>query len=134
MTQKDSPLPQRIVGVIPARLASSRLPGKVLRDLNGQPLLAWVYRAARACTQFDEIVIAADSTEVEALCAARNWPCLMTSPNLPSGTDRLYAVSRILHADIYVNIQGDEHIVQDDAVIGVLGDEVEVEVFHSGRL
>jgi CMP-2-keto-3-deoxyoctulosonic acid synthetase len=81
----------RVVGVIPARLASTRLPRKVLRNLLGEPLLAWVYRAAIACPELDEVIIAADSDEVALqLCTQRGWPCILTSPDLPSGTDRLY--------------------------------------------
>jgi 3-deoxy-manno-octulosonate cytidylyltransferase (CMP-KDO synthetase) len=104
--------PARILAVVPARLASTRLPRKVLRNLHGQPLLAWVVEAALRCPQLDEIVIAADSTEVAQLCAARNWRCQMTSPDLPSGSDRLFAVSREIPADIYVNIQADEPLLQ----------------------
>jgi len=113
-------LQQRIVAVIPARLASSRLPRKVLREIAGQPLLAWVYRAAKSCPQLDEVIVAADSPEVEALCRDRNWPCIMTSPDLPSGTDRLFAVSRSVDADIYVNIQGDEPLLHPDHITAIL--------------
>ncbi len=60
----------RVVGVIPARLASTRLPRKVLRNLLGEPLLAWVYRAAIACPELDEVIVAADSDEVAQLCTA----------------------------------------------------------------
>ncbi len=56
----------RIIGVIPARLASTRLPRKVLRDMAGEPMLAWVYRAAKACPQLDEVIVATDSAEVPA--------------------------------------------------------------------
>jgi 3-deoxy-manno-octulosonate cytidylyltransferase (CMP-KDO synthetase) len=110
----------RIVGIIPARLASTRLPRKVLRTLAGEPLLAWVYRAAIACPELDQVVIAADSDEVHQLCLDRNWPCIMTSPELPSGTDRLYAVSRTVDADIYVNIQGDEPLLHPDHITAIL--------------
>jgi len=110
----------RIVGVIPARLASTRLSRKVLREIAGEPLLAWVYRAAKACPQFDEVVIAIDSTEVESLCHQRGWPCIMTSPELPSGTDRLYAVSRSIDAGIYVNIQGDEPLLRPEHISAIL--------------
>ena len=110
----------RIVAVIPARLASTRLPRKVLREIAGDPLLAWVYRAAKACPQFDQVVVAADSTEVLDLCNARNWPCVLTSPDLPSGTDRLYAVSREVAADIYVNVQGDEPLLQPAHIQAIL--------------
>ncbi len=110
----------RILGVIPARLASTRLPRKVLRELAGQPLLHWVYRAALACPQFDQVVIATDSPEVEALCRERGWPSLLTSPDLPSGTDRLNAVSQSVDADIYVNVQGDEPLLQPGHIDAIL--------------
>ncbi len=110
----------RVLGVVPARLASTRLPRKVLREIAGEPLLAWVVAAARACPQLHQVVVAVDSPEVEALCHARRWPCIMTDPALPSGTDRLHAVSRILPADIYVNIQGDEPLLTPAHIDAIL--------------
>lgn len=106
----------KVLGVIPARLASTRLPRKVLRELAGELLLAWVYRAAKACPLLDEVVVAADSEEVQAVCRERGWPCVMTSPDLPSGTDRLHAVSQQMDATIYVNVQGDEPLVPPEAI------------------
>lgn len=109
----DSTQPRiRTLGVIPARLASTRLPGKVLRLIAGRPMLAWVYEAARACPQLDQVLVATDSEEVAALCRQNNWPVQLTSPDLPSGTDRLHAVAQSIHAEIYVNIQGDEPLLQ----------------------
>jgi len=110
----------RVLGVIPARLASTRLPRKVLRELLGEPLLAWVYRAAVACPGLDSVMIAADSAEVMELCDAQGWPAILTSPDLPSGTDRLYAVSQQIAADIYVNIQGDEPLLQPGHITALL--------------
>jgi len=110
----------RILGVIPARLASTRLPRKVLRNIAGEPMLAWVYRAAKACPQLDEVIVATDSSEVEQLCDEHGWRCLLTSPDLPSGTDRLCAVSRIVDADIYVNIQGDEPLLLPEHITAIL--------------
>lgn len=104
--------PGRVLGVIPARLASTRLPRKVLREIAGQPLLAWVVAAARACPQLDGVIVAADSPEVERLCRERGWHAMMTGPELPSGTDRLHAVALAHPADIYVNIQGDEPLLE----------------------
>jgi 3-deoxy-manno-octulosonate cytidylyltransferase (CMP-KDO synthetase) len=108
----DNPTLGRVLGVIPARLGSTRLARKVLLPIAGEPLLAWVYAAAKACTALDDIIIATDNEEVMALCQARNWPAMMTSPDLPSGTDRLHAVSQSIDADIYVNIQGDEPLLR----------------------
>ena len=110
----------RVLGVIPARLASTRLPRKVLRELAGQPLLAWVYRAAQACPGLDQIVIATDSTEVLELCDLHGWPCFITSPDLSSGTDRLFAVSQQIRAEIYVNIQGDEPLLEPAHIAALL--------------
>ena len=110
----------RIVGVIPARLASTRLPRKVLRNMAGEPMLAWVYRAAKACPALDDVIVATDSAEVQQLCDQHGWRCIMTSPDLPSGTDRLYAVSRVVDADIYVNIQGDEPLLLPDHITAIL--------------
>jgi len=116
-------LPQakhRVLGVIPARLASTRLPRKVLRTLAGEPLLTWVYRAAVSCPELDHVIVAADSTQVADVCAAHNIPCFMTSPDLPSGSDRLFAVSRHIDADIYVNIQGDEPLLHPQHIAAIL--------------
>ena len=110
----------RVLGVIPARLASTRLPRKVLREIAGRPMLTWVYDAARACPQIDQVVIATDSEEVAELCGANNWPFAMTSPDLPSGTDRVHAVAQNIDAEIYVNIQGDEPLLTPDHISALL--------------
>ena len=103
--------PTRTLGVIPARLASTRLPHKVLREIAGKPMLAWVYEAASACPQLNEVVIATDSEDIVSLCSRNGWPVELTSPQLPSGTDRVHAVAQRRDADIYVNIQGDEPLI-----------------------
>jgi 3-deoxy-manno-octulosonate cytidylyltransferase (CMP-KDO synthetase) len=110
----------RTLGVIPARLASTRLPRKVLREIAGRPMLAWVYEAARACPQLDHVVVATDAEEIAALCRANGWPVELTSPELPSGTDRVHAIAQRIQADIYINIQGDEPLLQPDHLTALL--------------
>jgi 3-deoxy-manno-octulosonate cytidylyltransferase (CMP-KDO synthetase) len=110
----------RIVAVIPARLASTRLPGKVLRPLAGVPMLGWVYRAALACTQLHQVLIATDSDEVVAYADSQGWPSIMTSTTLASGTDRVHAVAGLVDADIYVNIQGDEPLIRREHIDALL--------------
>jgi 3-deoxy-manno-octulosonate cytidylyltransferase (CMP-KDO synthetase) len=112
--------PERVLAVIPARLASTRLPRKVLRELHGQPLLAWVVEAAQRCPQIGRLVVAADSAEVAELCAARGWECQMTAPELASGSDRLFAVARNVDADLYVNIQADEPMLEPAHISALL--------------
>ncbi len=104
----------RIAGIIPARLASTRLPRKVLRELAGRPMVEWVWRAAQASGLMDPVVVATDADEVAALCRARSIPVLMTSPACASGSDRVREAARQIAAEIYVNIQGDEPTLTPD--------------------
>ncbi len=120
-----------IVAVIPARLASTRLPRKMLQPLLGRPLLQWTVEAALRCPQFHRVVVATDSDEIGALCEREGWAWQMTSATLPSGTDRMHAVAQIVPAAIYVNLQGDEPLLQPkhiDALLRpfALGPHVEV--------
>jgi 3-deoxy-manno-octulosonate cytidylyltransferase (CMP-KDO synthetase) len=112
--------PANVLGVIPARLASTRLSRKVLRNIAGRPMLAWVFEAASACPQLDRVVIATDSDEVAELCQQNNWPVQLTSADLPSGTDRVHAVAQLIDADIYVNIQGDEPLLKPEHLTALL--------------
>ncbi|HEX4020542.1 MAG TPA: 3-deoxy-manno-octulosonate cytidylyltransferase [Acidobacteriaceae bacterium] len=102
----------RVLGVIPARLASTRLPRKVLREIAGRPMLSWVYEAAVTAGVFDAVIVATDSDEVAAFGRAQGWDVRLTSPTLPSGTDRVHAIAQQEAADIYVNIQGDEPLLR----------------------
>jgi 3-deoxy-manno-octulosonate cytidylyltransferase (CMP-KDO synthetase) len=112
----------QVIGVIPARLASTRLPRKILREIAGKPMLTWVVQAATQTRIFDRLIVAADSDEVVELCRTQGWEVEMTSPNLSSGTDRVHAVAqqlarenaRIEPNDIFVNIQGDEPLLRPE--------------------
>ena len=118
----EAPTP-RVLGVIPARLASTRLPRKVLLEIAGRPLLAWVHDVAQAACkagELDAVVVATDSVEVQNLCHREHWRCEMTSPDLASGTDRLQVVAERIPADIYVNIQGDEPLLEPDHIRALL--------------
>jgi len=97
----------RISVVIPARLESSRLPGKVLLDLGGKPMLQHVWERASAM-QADEVVIATDSDAVKT--AAEGWGArvMMTSPDCPNGTARIASILDELVGDFVINLQGDE--------------------------
>lgn len=101
----------RVLGVIPARLGSTRLPRKVLREIASKPMVEWVWLAAKESGQMDEVVVATDSDEVKIACRFRGIPVILTSPECASGSDRVYEVSRTMEAEIYVNIQGDEPLL-----------------------
>ncbi|MBX6359897.1 3-deoxy-manno-octulosonate cytidylyltransferase [Pseudacidobacterium ailaaui] len=111
---------ERILGVIPARLASTRLPRKVLREIAGEPMLAWVYRAARSCSRLDELLIATDSDEVMEFAHSRSFPAIFTPADCASGSDRVHAVAQSIPADIYVNIQGDEPMLRPEHLEALL--------------
>ncbi len=117
--------PGPTVAIIPARLASTRLPRKVLRLIAGKPLLAWVVEAALRSPLLNSIHVATDSEEVASLCRQHRWPVHLTSPDLPSGSDRVHAVAQLLAAQgqppaILVNIQGDEPLLHPDHIADLL--------------
>jgi 3-deoxy-manno-octulosonate cytidylyltransferase (CMP-KDO synthetase) len=103
-----------VAGVIPARLGSTRLRRKVLRELAGRPMIEWVWRAAAQSGLMDPVLVATDSDEVAAVCRDRAIPVILTSPNCASGSDRVRKVAIQIPADIYVNIQGDEPTLTPD--------------------
>jgi 3-deoxy-manno-octulosonate cytidylyltransferase (CMP-KDO synthetase) len=99
------------LGVIPARLSSTRLPRKVLREIAGVPMVVHVFNRAKKCRVLRDVLVATDSDEVVEACRAHHVPAVMTSSAHASGTDRLWEVSRARVADVYVNIQGDEPLI-----------------------
>lgn len=110
----------RVVAVIPARMASTRLPGKVLRSIAGKPMIAWVYQAAAASPLLHRVLIATDAPAVMEYAESQGWPSVMTSPEIASGTDRVHAVAGTVDADIYVNIQGDEPLLRPEHIAALL--------------
>jgi len=111
----------RVVAVIPARLASTRLPRKMLREIAGEPLIVWVYRAVERCRLIDEIVVATDSDEIMQCCQQRGIPVRMTSSDHRSGTERAHEISCSLKADVYLNVQGDEPLTRPEHIESLLG-------------
>jgi 3-deoxy-manno-octulosonate cytidylyltransferase (CMP-KDO synthetase) len=108
------------IAIIPARLASTRLPRKVLREIAGQPMIARVYEAAKQSPLLQDVIIATDSEEVMEFAQARGWKAQMTSDKHRSGTDRVYEVAQRMSADVYVNIQGDEPLARPEHLDALL--------------
>jgi len=115
-----TPLGFRAVAIIPARLASTRLPRKVLREIAGKPMVQRVYEAARGCSLLADVIIATDSDEVLALARSRGWKAEMTSAEHRSGTDRVYEIAQRVPADVYVNVQGDEPLARPEHLEALL--------------
>jgi 3-deoxy-manno-octulosonate cytidylyltransferase (CMP-KDO synthetase) len=110
----------RILGVIPARLDSTRLPGKVLRPIRGRPMVHHVFTRAGRSELLGDLLVATDSQEVHDYCARHGIKVTMTSSHHLSGTDRIYEVAGTISADIYVNIQGDEPMIRPEHVRALL--------------
>lgn len=115
----------RVVGIIPARAASSRLPGKLLKADTGKPLLQYTWEAACRSKSLAEVIVAADSPEIFQVVESFGGRAEMTGEH-PSGTDRIAEVARrcCRNADVLVNIQGDEPEL-DPAQIDVLVQQME---------
>ncbi|MGH9325667.1 MAG: 3-deoxy-manno-octulosonate cytidylyltransferase [Terriglobia bacterium] len=112
---------KRIIGVIPARLESVRLPRKPLLPILGHPMIAWVYARARAARLLTQLLVATDSDEVLEWCRSLRIPAAITSPAHHSGTERVFEVMTRQsrdgeRGDIYVNIQCDEPLVEAEHI------------------
>ena len=110
----------RIVGVIPARYGSSRFAGKVLADIAGKPMIQWVYERANQSKTLDELFVAVDDSRVQSRVEQFGGKAVLTAAHHESGTDRIAEVVEKMPADIVVNIQGDQPLIDpkmiDEAV------------------
>jgi len=106
--------------VIPARLASTRLPRKMLRPIAGKPLVGWTYEAARTCPLLADVIVATDSPEIFGLCSQHAWKAQLTSSAHRSGTERVQEISNSVAADIYINVQGDEPLVRPEQIAALI--------------
>lgn len=105
---------------IPARLKSTRFPRKVLADLCGKPMLWHVYQGVAQARHISDIWVMTDSPEVYEQALSWGAKAMMTAEECPSGTDRIASVLDSLDADIIVNVQGDEPLIQSDVVDGLV--------------
>lgn len=106
----------RTLAVIPARYASTRLPGKPLLDICGKPMIQRVYEAVRKASLVDEVLVATDDIRIVQAVEAFGGRAILTSSHCASGTDRLVEVARQEEADIYLNVQGDEPLLRPEDV------------------
>ena len=110
----------KALAIIPARLASTRLPRKMLREIAGQPLLGMVYQAVRRCSLLSDVLIATDSDEILQLAQKHGWNAQMTSASHRSGTERVQEVSTRTPADVYLNVQGDEPLTRPEHIAALV--------------
>ncbi len=110
----------KAIAVIPARLASTRLPRKMLREIAGKPLIGVVYAAVRSSPLLADVIVATDSDEILQVCRQHGWKALMTSSAHRSGTERVHEVSGREAADVYINVQGDEPMTRPEHIATLL--------------
>lgn len=106
----------KIIGVIPARYESSRFRGKPLADIFGKPMIWWVYQQCRKVKDFTAIYVATDDQKIFGKCKELGMDVIMTSPTHQTGTDRVGEVAEKVSADLYVNIQGDEPMIEPETI------------------
>lgn len=97
--------------VIPSRMGSTRFPGKPLCDLLGKPMIQWVCEAAARSGIGGAVIVATPDPEIVDACASFGAEAVLTSHNHPTGTDRIAEVAQKVRADVYLNVQGDEPLV-----------------------
>ena len=106
----------KVIAVIPARYTSTRLPGKPLADICGKPMIQHVYELISRAEGLDDIVVATDDARIADAVRAFGGKVFMTSPDCQSGSDRVREVASSLAADIYINVQGDEPLLEPSAI------------------
>ena len=124
----------KVVIVIPSRWKSSRFPGKSLALIDKVPMIKRVYKKACMAKKADKVFVATDNSKIFNFCKNNDIEVIMTSNKCKTGTDRVYEVSKKIHSDIYVNVQGDEPLINPnsiDTVINLLKRNLKRKIFAS---
>ncbi|WP_044932024.1 3-deoxy-manno-octulosonate cytidylyltransferase [Butyrivibrio sp. AC2005] len=106
----------KVVGVIASRYDSTRLPGKALKDICGRPMVWWVYQSVLNAKKLDEIYVATDDERIKTVCEQNNIPVIMTRKDHREAANRLQEVSQTISADFYVQINGDEPLLNAEHI------------------
>jgi 3-deoxy-manno-octulosonate cytidylyltransferase (CMP-KDO synthetase) len=127
----SDPTPPNVLAVIPARYASVRFPGKPLAPIAGRPMIQYVVEGVRRAHGVSRVVVATEDERIKAAVEAFGGEAIMTRPEHRTGTDRVAEVATHLTADIYINVQGDEPLIDPgtvDAVIAEMAEDESVQV------
>ena len=112
----------KIVGVIPARYGSSRFPGKPLQDICGKPMLWWVYQQAKKVEEFTDVYVATDDERIMDLCNKYDMNAVMTGEH-STHIARVHELSTKVEADYYVNVNGDEPLIEPETIRAIIPEE-----------
>ena len=111
----------KAVGIIPARMESTRFPGKVLAPIGGKPLIQWVVERVRQAQALDAVLVATDSEEVIEACRGFGANAVLTRADHPSGSDRIAEAAATTDAELVINIQGDEPLIDPELIDALVG-------------
>lgn len=124
----------KIIGVIPARYKSSRFPGKPLTDICGRPMIYWVYQQAKKVKEFHEVYVATDDERIREACEEFEMKVIMTSDCHQTGSDRVAEVAEKVEGDLFVNVQGDEPVIDPEMIRQVISIFTEDDSVYFGSL
>ncbi len=124
----------KVIGIIPARYHSSRFPGKPLADICGKPMLWWVYQQANMAQGIDDVYIATDDSRIKSVCNQLNIQSIMTSTEHKTHLDRLYEVSTKIEADFFINVNGDEPLIETSAIEQIIPIDIDPSSLYVANL
>lgn len=126
---------QKVIGVIPSRYSSTRLPGKPLKDIAGIPMVVHVLKRAQMSKMLDEVIVATDDKRIFDVVEAHGGKAMMTDLSHNNGSERMYEVSKTIAGDIFVVINGDEALLShehiDKGVEGILASNAPVSLLYN---
>lgn len=117
----------RTAGIIPARYGASRLPGKPIQDIQGRPMIWWVYQKAIKAKRLDQVLVAADDERIMEECSKWKIPAVLTGTSHRNAASRLQEVSERIVADFYVQINGDEPLIRPEYIDAVIPETISTE-------
>lgn len=124
----------KIAGIIASRYGSSRLPGKALKDICQRPMVWWVYQSAARSRILDEIYVATDDNRVEDVCKQYGIPVIMTKDTHREAANRLQEVSETVQADFYIQINGDEPLLNPDYIAAAVPEIIPQDIEYGTNL
>lgn len=110
----------KYIGVIPARYNSSRFPGKPLADICGKPMIWWVHEQLKKVTELTDVYVATDDSRIKNVCDNYGIKTVMTSDKHKTHLDRLFEVSTKVDGDFYINVNGDEPLIESNTIKKIL--------------
>lgn len=113
----------RIIGVIPARYASTRFPGKPLADICGKPMIWWVYQQVNKVSELKDVYVATDDERIRTKCDSLGLNVIMTDTNCKTSTERAYEVAQSVAADLYIVVNGDEPLIDPKVISQIIPSE-----------